>query len=537
MQSSGLGHMVGVNDAISRRDIKPVDILSVQADDKDKEVATLQGLIKILRSENTSAEKAEAKLRAQDQQRIDEVQTELDTKISNMQRDLQEQLASFKKEAAIKVKTVRKEEDKTAKQQIDAKLEEEKSFADNVNNQLASTNARISELQSRVTTANQQAEAVYKQTREAWKQKRHTELEAKGVSNQVSQMESEISTLKAKRESLLEQELKLKEQLKSEAREKILMAARLKNLHHREESLKGAEAKYAKDNENLKHQVEEVKLTQLENAPSIALAREEIQKKSIEVVEEAKSKAETAERSFEKSTLTGAKSEIAKLKIKIHKKEDRESNMEVQMLQQEHNVQAEKKEADDDLAKAEFEAKRANKQIELELKETHEKSRWLVDEARRKAAKFREDARVAGMKFAENDIQKKKTEEEMRGLELVQEEKEMKDLSQQFREHNEKQRREFEDAGKTKEKMAEEQLKLRIEREEHEALAQLQVSLTNEKQHVTGVTQTLNQHIVSAEQDMTTLSKQNQDLHHEIASLKDAITHQREELTAKSLGQ
>eukprot|EP00301_Raphidiophrys_heterophryoidea_P006569 c12641_g1_i2.p1 GENE.c12641_g1_i2~~c12641_g1_i2.p1 ORF type:complete len:647 (+),score=214.60 c12641_g1_i2:35-1975(+) len=536
MQSSGVGHMVGVNEPTFQREVKPVDILAVQVDDKDKELAVLHSTITLLRSDTTAAEQAQLQLAKQDELKLDELKQDLDSKIQATQQQLQEQLNSFKREAAMKVKGVRNEEDKTAGDMVSAKQSEEKEFVDHIQTQLAATNARIADLESRVKTANQKSEEVYVHTRQAWKQKRHDELEAKGVGAQVEKMQSEISLLKTKKAKLTEEEEKLKTQLKLEARDKILMAARMKNLHHREEMLKDTEATFLKDNESLKHQVDEIKLTQTENAVDIARAREEIQKQSIQAVEEAKSKAEVAERSFEESTLNGAKAEISKLKLQIQRKESRDGEMELQMLQQEHNVQAEKKEADDQLLNAQWEAQRAAKQIDLERTTSTQKAKWIVDEARRKAAKIREDARVAGMKAAEEQVRLEKLEENVRGQQLVQEEGETRDLAKEFRERTEKQLKEFELTSLEKFKQREAELHQRMLRSSSESVSQAQGAAAAQAAQVSRDTEVMNRHVAEIETGIAAATKRNQSLKAEIAKVQSDMVREKQELTAQLLG-
>eukprot|EP00299_Pterocystis_sp_00344_P006039 c177_g1_i1.p1 GENE.c177_g1_i1~~c177_g1_i1.p1 ORF type:complete len:632 (-),score=163.85 c177_g1_i1:29-1924(-) len=435
MKNSGIGHMVGENTKI----LNPSRQLVQKANSKAAEVNSLTEAIEKLKNEQAEKLKQLEARKAANQKLLDDIRTAFQAKLQTEKSEHQQHLSSVKREAAIKVKRVRNQ----MEQEIDSTHHNSQ---ESLNNFRAEAEKMLSDLkekaraaQAREQAANSEAEHVYSQNRALWKTKHDREVEAHGVKGLIDQATKEMQLIQARLDEAKKRETELKSRLKEQARDKLLTAARLKNLHNREEQFKETEQKYKIENEHLRHEIKELDLTQNANKQEVNAAEQAAQQAVAEAAKEAGQHARVEVEHFEQKTLKALQDEISELKAELKRRVAHESHAEQELLQQEHNAQAEKKEADDAVAKAQYELGKAQEQVQLELVESQKKSREVVDEARRTAAAIRETARAGGENEGRLEAQGLIEKQAQRQDSLRLKESEIHQMSSDFKEKMDKQ--------------------------------------------------------------------------------------------------
>jgi len=321
----------------------------------------------------------------------------------------------------------------------------------------------------------------------------------------------------------------MKEHLRDLARQKILMAARLKNLHSREESLKGTEQQFKVENENLQHEIQELSLSQSSNAKDVAAVTKEAEQTAAVKVAEAKAKATEDVKDFETKLLQSTQAEILKLKDELRQRQVHEGRAEKDLLQEEHNVQAEEREASEALSRAKREDELAKKQVDMELIEANAVSRNIVDGARRQAAEIREKARAGGFSDGVTQAQSLLQDQAKMSDELSQKETEIKKMTIEFNEKMDHQVSQHEHELSVRAEEDRQAMKAMLEMEIKGKLQKEEKELNDAvaKRHSDFLAE-----MARAEKEearIIAVDKENADLRARTAQLKFDVAHQKEE--------
>jgi len=306
---------------------------------------------------------------------------------------------------------------------------------------------------------------IYSQNRADWKKKREMELASNGVKGQISAASKELADAKTRLAEAQKREKEIKDRIKSKAKEKLLMAARMKNLHNKEEGVKETQQRLDIENERLRHQIAEVETTHKQAQKEADKAKSDAEQSVLVETEAAKERATEDVASFKATTLEAAQQEISQLQEQLRRRAVHENRAESELMQLERNTQAESLEAREALAKTEHDSEIAQKQISWELQQAEIRSHEIVDEARRQAAQMREAARSGGYNEGRLGAETLLQSQNKAMSELEVKSSEMKKLNNEFKEKMDRQIREKE---------------VEMERRAHDEAAQMHADLEKE---------------------------------------------------------
>jgi hypothetical protein len=487
----------------------------------------------MLTRERTGAEAQVASRRHSQDQLLSQLKASYEGKLAASKSEDGQHLASLKREAAMRSKRIRNQmerdiESKRADRQ--AALEDKRV---SVSEKVAALHSKAEAAKKQREAADKKAEKIYSQNRADWKKKHESEVQANGVKGEISHLEPTLDQAKTRLAEAKKRETELRERIKEQGRQKMLMAARLKNLHSREESFQETEQKYNIENDRLKHQISEVEATRSAAALEAKKTEQAAEQSVLLATKQASEKAKKDVQTFKATTLQAAQAEISRLQDELRRRSAHESHAEQELFQQEHNVQAERKEADDALAKAKLGGVISKEQAEWELRESQTQARNLVDEARRVAAAVRERARSGGFEDGLQSAQGLLQEQMKAEDTLSEKEVEMKRLSSEFKEKMDHQiSAQQHDLVAMKEnerkKMhaeLEEQFNSQVRRESEAQEAAIQArrkDFMSEKSRAE-----------KEENDIKLLEKENADLRAQVESLRDQLKHEKQEMTWK----
>lgn len=439
MKNSGMGHMVGRNDRTSKKEDAATQEVAQKVRSEDDQIAQVTEDVEALKAEEQKIKADLNRVQAANSKKAKAVEVERQARMKKVMQEEAEHLASVKREASMKVKHVRVDSEKHLEMER-TKAEENLGYEKEAYaSEEAELDSKIKALQEKAHITDKEAEEIFQKHRAMWKAKRKLEVATNGVKSNLKEVTAKGAELSQKFQELEDLKVQAREHLKKAVQEKLLMAAKVKNLHVREQTLEDKQSQVEKSNQALKHQLDEVRLTQESNAAVVSESLDEAIRTKASVVESAKADAEVAETEFKKNVLGKAEDDIARLKVEIAQRKLKEQRMQDELLAQESSVQAELKEADDVVSKAKWDLSVAQEQAKIELSTARDKSLDIVDEARRKAAALREHAREKGMHESEAEYVKEVAQHEKEAETLKEEEEAVSKLAVEFEEKTAKQ--------------------------------------------------------------------------------------------------